>query len=300
MSAAPSPASAPVAPPGGDVGVLMVAGAAALWGTWSWFLRPTGLPGAVTGPVVFALMGVVLLPAAWRTPRPRWDRAALALLAANAALDAVNVLAFFEALGRTTVAVATMTHYLAPVLIAVAAPWIERERVPGAPGWALVATGGLVLVLEPWRAHGPIAVGAALGATSAVCYAGTVFVVRRLAPRIGAERSVAYHALLAAALLAPIGALRAPALHVTAIDAARLGAGALLLGAVAGALFVRGLARIGSARAAVLTFAEPVVAVAVGRLVWGEELGLSAVVGAAMIVAAGAGVSRARGAGAAG
>jgi drug/metabolite transporter (DMT)-like permease len=275
-------------------GVLMVLAAAAAWGTWGAFLRPTHLPGLVTGPLVFALMGGWLLPAALRSPPARWDRVAIALLAANAVLDAVNVLTFFEALQRTTIAVAVLTHYLAPVLIAVAAPWIDDERVPGAAGWAVVATAGLALVLEPWHASGPVAIGAALGAASAVCYAGNVFVVRRLAPRVGADRALAYHALLGAALLAP---LALPSLgQVGGADALRLAIGALVLGAIAGALFVRGLVRIGSSRAAVLTFAEPVVAVTVGWLGYGEHLGVTALAGAALILAAGVGVSRARGA----
>jgi drug/metabolite transporter (DMT)-like permease len=278
-----------------DRGVVLVAGAASLWGAWSIFLRPTGLPGAVTGPIVFALMGVFLLPAVWRSPRARWDRAALALFAANVGLDALNVLTFFEALQRTTVAIATLTHYLAPILIALAAPWIDREHVPRARAWALVATAGLVLVLSPWShdgERGSVAIGAALGAVSALAYAGNVFVVRRLVPRIGAERSVSYHALAGAALLAPLGF--AHFASVRAVDLGRLAIGSLVLGSIAGAMFVRGLARIGSSRTAILTFAEPVVAVTVGWSWWGEPLAPTALVGAGLIVAAGVGVSRGR------
>jgi len=273
-------------------GVLLVAGAASLWGTWSLFLRPSHLPGAVTGPLVFAMMGVLLLPAIARAAPARWDRRAIELLAMNAVFDAVNVVTFFEALARTTVAVATLTHYLAPILVALGAPAIDREHVPYARGWALVATAGLALVLEPWRAGGDVAIGATLGAISAVAYAGNVFVVRRLVPRIGAERCVSYHALIGAALIAPLGLAHAADVH--AIDLGRLAIGSLFLGSLAGAMFVRGLARIGSSRAAVLTFAEPIVAVVVGWLAWGESLHPIAALGGALIVAAGVGVSRAR------
>ena len=57
-------------------------------------------------------------------------------------------------------------------------------------------------------------------------------------------------------------------------------------------MFVVGLARVGSARAAVLTFAEPLVAVAVGALAWGEALHPLAAVGGAMILGAGIHVAR--------
>jgi drug/metabolite transporter (DMT)-like permease len=273
-------------------GLLLVAVAASSWGTWSLFLRPTHLAGPIAGPLVFALMGLLLLPHALRAPAPRWDRTALALLGASAALDALNVVTFFEALERTTVAVATLTHYLAPILIALTAPRIEGERVPGAITWALVASAGLLLVLEPWRAQGPILAGAVLGAISAVCYAGNVFVARRLVPRIGPDRAVSYHALLGAALLAPYALPHEAEVGSAAL--LRIAIGSLVLGSIAGTMFLRGLARVGSSRAAVLTFAEPMVAVAVGWIAWGEALGPTAAVGAALVVTAGVGVSRAQ------
>jgi drug/metabolite transporter (DMT)-like permease len=276
------------------VGLLLVAGAASMWGTWSLFLRPTHLDGTVAGPLVFALMGLMLLPSALRSPAAHWDRTAIGLLAASTVLDALNVVTFFAALERTTVAVATLTHYLTPILIALSAPRVEgeRERVPGAIAWAAVASAGLLLVLAPWQSHGPILVGAVLGSVSAVCYAGNVFVVRRLAPRIGADRAVSYHALAGAVLLAPLALPHEGEVGGAAF--ARIAIGSLFLGSIAGTMFVRGLARVGSSRAAVLTFAEPVVAVGCGWLVWGEELGPTAAVGAALIVAAGVGVSRAQ------
>ena len=49
----------------------MVALSAAAWGTWTLFLHPTGLPGLVTTPIVFAVMGLIaaLVRSALREPR---------------------------------------------------------------------------------------------------------------------------------------------------------------------------------------------------------------------------------------
>jgi DME family drug/metabolite transporter len=58
-------------------------------------------------------------------------------------------------------------------------------------------------------------------------------------------------------------------------------------------VFTVGLLRIGSARAAVLAFMEPIVAVAVGVLVWGEPLRPLAMVGGALVLGAGIQVARA-------
>jgi len=272
-------------------GVALVAIAAASWGTWSLFLRPSGLPASVTSPLLFAVMGVVTLPFALREPRARWDRELVLLVAANAACDAVNVVAFFAAIAKTTIAIAVLTHYAAPILVALAAPRIDGVVVRGARLAALVALAGLAIVMEPWHDVAPDAViGAALGSISAVAYAGNVFVVRRLATRIGAVRQMSYHSLVAAAVLAPIGA--SALATVSAGDAALVAAGSATIGAAAGVAFAAGLSRIGSARAAVLAFAEPLVAVGVGALVWHEPLHPLAAVGGALVIAAGIRVAR--------
>ncbi|MBS1121936.1 MAG: hypothetical protein H6Q90_4164 [Deltaproteobacteria bacterium] len=264
----------------------MVTLAAASWGTWSLFLRPTGLPATVTTPIVFAVMGLVALPFALRKPAPRWDRTTVALLLANAAFDALNVAAFFTAMEYTEVAIAVLTHYVAPILIAVAAPRIDGTSARGVAPATAVALAGLVVVLQPWNvpADGAL-IGAAFGLTSAFCYAGNVFVVGRLAVRIGSARQMSYHALIAAALLSPLAFGR---IHeVTSGDLALLVAGGATIGTASGIVFVIGLLRVGSARTAVLTFAEPLVAVLIGAFVWGEPLHPLSILGGAMVLGAG-------------
>jgi drug/metabolite transporter (DMT)-like permease len=272
-------------------GVALVATAATAWGTWSLVLRPSGLPASATSPLLFAVMGVVTLPVALRARRASWDRGLVLLILANAACDALNVVTFFAALARTTVAIAVLTHYAAPILVALAAPRVDGVIVRGSRAAAAVALVGLAIVLEPWHApaDGAIA-GAALGLASAAGYAGNVFVVRRLAVRIGPARQMAYHSLVAAVVLAPFGA--SALATVSAGDAGLVAAGSATLGAVAGVMFAAGLAQIGSARAAVLAYAEPLVAVAVGALVWHEPLHPIAAVGGALVIAAGVHVAR--------
>ncbi len=272
-------------------GVLMVTLAAASWGTWSLFLRPSGLPPTVTSPILFIVMGLCALPFALRGPRIAWDRKTVLLVLANTAFDVLNILTFFAAMEYTTVAVAVLSHYIAPILIALAAPRIDGVSSEGVIPATGVALAGLVIVLEPWGA--PVdgaAIGAAFGAASAVCYAGNMFVVRRLAIKIGPTKAMSYHSLIGAVVVAP---LAIPHLSdVTASDLALVSAGAASIGCVSGVIFAYGLARIGSARAAVLTFAEPLVAVAVGVLVWDETLRPLAGVGGTMVIGAGIYVAR--------
>lgn len=271
---------------------LMVALAASSWGCWSLFLRPTGLSAWETTPLLFLVSGLVLAPFV-KLDRivPRFDRTTFALIAANTIFDAVNVLTFFAAMTVTTVGVAVLTHYMAPLFVALAAPWVEGEHVRGSRLAALVATLGLALVLHPWQepAKG-LLWGATLGLVSAVAYAGNVFVVRRLAERIGPMRVVSWHSLMAGLLLLPLAhfdALRAAPLSKVAL----LTAGIVVLSAGGGCLFLSGLRVIGSTRGSMLTFMEPIVAVIIGWLAWGEPLGVEVLLGGGCVLAAGVWVS---------
>ncbi|KAB2910329.1 MAG: DMT family transporter, partial [Kofleriaceae bacterium] len=184
------------------LGTIAVVAAASSWGLWSLFVRPAALPAMTFALVVFLVMGVVTLPAVRLEGPATWSRRAYVLLVLNGLWDATNVLTFFAAMQETTVAVAVLTHYLAPVLVAVLAPLVDREHVRGAIPGAIIACAGLALVLEPW--HGRVDVlGAALGTASAFAYAGNVFTVRRLAPLIGASRVISYHSFIAALMVAP-------------------------------------------------------------------------------------------------
>jgi drug/metabolite transporter, DME family len=273
------------------IGTVLVTVAAASWGTWSLFLRPTALPATVTAAPVFLFIGLFALPTALRAGSVRWDRRARWLLLGHAVNDAINVLTFFAAMDHTSVAIAVLTHYVAPVLVALAAPWIDRERNPAAVGAAILALLGLALVLEPWNGASRVGLGAGLGLISAFCYAGNVFIIRRLAASIGIARTISYHSLLAAALLAPlllVSPLPAVSWHAVGLIAAA----SLTIGAGAGVLYIAGLSRIGSARAGVLTFAEPLVAVLVGIIVWGEPTSATMMVGGALVIAAGVWVVR--------
>lgn len=273
-------------------GLLLVASAAAMWGTWGLILREVGLPAQVTSPLVMLLVGVLTIPFVVRAPAATWDRTTYALLATNGVLDAINMATFFAAIERTSLAIAVLTHYAAPILVALAAPRIDRVSIEHAPIAAAVATAGLALLLEPWHgAADGVVIGATLGSISAVAYAGNVFVVGRLSRRIGPARAISYHALIAGAVLLPFGASQLDV--VTLEQLGILAAASFVLGTIAGIMYVSGLAVVGSARAGVLAYLEPLVAVICGWVFLGEALGPAGFAGCALVLAGGVWVARA-------
>lgn len=265
------------------------------WGCWSLFLRPSGLAPTETTLVVFAVMGGSLLPLLRRDPvRPAWGGGSLPLLAAMTLLDLLNVATFFGAMHVSSIGIAVLTHYLAPVLVALIGPVFGEERIPRATLWAVIATLGLALVLEPWAEPGAgVVLGALLGTASAVGYAGNVLVLRRLAPRIGPVRAIGFHGLLAALLLLPFADWSA-VFGAEPLRLAWLLAGAVLLAGFGSVVFTRGLTAVGATRATMLAYLEPLVAVVVGSLVWGETHSPLALLGGALILIAGLSASTSR------
>lgn len=281
-------------------GYAMVAVAASSWGTWPLILRIAErygpVPTALQSAIVMGAMTLVSTPAALRTRLPRAPLRDWVLLGLTGLFDALNVLTFFAAYRTTTVAVAVLTHYLAPVLVAGLAPWLLGEQARARTYGAIaLSLGGLVLLLGPWRAQGPLAggVGALLGATSALFYALNVLVSKHLAQRFGGAQIMSFHMVVALPVLVlatPSGAIGA----LTAPSALVLLAAGVGPGAAAGLLFLTGLRRIPASHASTLTLLEPLVAVLLGATVFAESVGVAALVGAAGILAGAALVVSAR------
>jgi drug/metabolite transporter (DMT)-like permease len=252
---------------------------------------------------VFAAMLVTMLPMALWSGRRRRTRGPLAArspsswawLFALGVSDALNALCFFGAMQRTSVALAVLTHYLTPLLVALLSPWVLREPAKRSTWGALaLALAGLVLLLRPWAALGDDdVVGAALGAASAVFYAANVFVGKRLSGIFAPAEVAAWpKASSLAVLVAAAWATDTP-LPSSSVIAVLL-AGGVVFGALPTVLFYAGLARIAASQASVLTLMEPLVAVVVGVVVWGEALHPLGVVGAVGVLGAAFVIARAR------
>jgi drug/metabolite transporter (DMT)-like permease len=199
----------------------------------------------------------------------------------------MNILLFFAAYQRTSVAVAVLTHYLTPIFVALAAPMVLREKPRARTfGAVFVAFAGLVLLLAPWRVGlgGNDVIGAALGAGSAVFYTSNVLVNKRLVRAFSGSEMMFFHGLVATPLLFAL--VPAHEYAVVSTDALRVVMiGALGPGALGGLLFVWGLRRIHASHASVLTLLEPFVAVLLAASIMGEALGLVSIAGGGLILA---------------
>lgn len=285
---------------------LLVAGAACLWGMWSLCFRAVEqiapVSAAIESLAVFIFMLALLAPFAWRQRGRGRTRRAWTLIIAMGVVDGCNALCFFSALQHTTVALAVLTHYIAPILVALAAPLVVGERYRARTFAALaLAIAGLVLLLQPWSmASSAGLLGPALGALSAVFFAATVLIAKVL----GNER-VRFSTMElgfipkapSIAVLALTVFLQGDASAVVALTPAQLAllfGGAVAFGAVPLILFYVGLQRTPVSQASVLTLCEPLVAVIVGAVAFHEVPGPLALLGALLVVAGAAMIATAR------
>ncbi len=270
-----------------------VALAACSWGTWALFLRkaealaPMG--AALESTVVMATMtlvsGLTMLRDRTMQPATWTARGWVAWLGVS---DAMNVLLYFAAV-RLVITVAVLVHYLTPVLVAVAAPFVLREKLTRRTALAVITSmGGLVIMLTPASGPSDRAAAwwaAAFAAGSAVFYASNVIVNKLIASAFSPSEAMFWHGVVATPLLASM----VPRAAWATLDARAVGFLALVAigpGALAGLAYVWGLRRMPAAHASTLTLVEPLVAVSLGAAVFGEPFGPRTLVGGALILGA--------------
>jgi drug/metabolite transporter (DMT)-like permease len=281
-------------------GYALVAFAASMWGTWSLFLRRVTIDPRWITPIVFAAMtfggAPLLAPAAARghAAPTRVDRLRMLVLGVS---DGANAWLFFNAMSRSTNAIAVLSHYLAPTLVSIIAPrWLGTRPQRGAIVRALVATSGLLLVLQPWQLSGlepRHMIGAAFGAASAVFYAINVCVSKQLATTYTPEETLVYHSAISLLVVlpsAPFAAAVAPSLVAVGI----VTLAGLLVGVTAGIAFVAGVRTVPAEHASLITFLEPITAVIIGVAVFRERMNLVSLLGGALVIGIGVAEVRAK------
>ena len=196
---------------------------------------------------------------------------------------------YFAALDRIDASVLGLLVYTYPVMVAVAAALIGRERLDARRAAALVlASAGLVLVLAGSGGGTLDPLGAALGLGAALVYCVYILVSDSVSMRVRPQVLAAIVCTGAAVTLtagsAALGQLRPGELTLAGWGWLACLAVVSTVGAIS--LFFAGLKRVGPTMAAILSTAEPVVTVVLVFLLFGESLGPIQVIGGLLVLAA--------------
>jgi inner membrane transporter RhtA len=243
-------------------------------------------PGG-TAFVRLASAAIVLL-VLWR-PRVRGRTSGELLLVGVFGLVLAGLnLSFYEALERIPLGIAVAIEFVGPLAVAVAG---SRRRVDVL--WVLSAVAG-ILALTGGGGHGVSALGVAY-ALAAGCMWGTYILLNaRLGQAFEGSTGVALVLCVAAVVVLPVGIATGGG-HLLDPESLALGAGVgMLSSAIPYSLEVEALRRIATSVFGVLMSLEPAVAALAGFLVLGQQLGVRALVGIALVVIASVGASRRR------
>lgn len=196
---------------------------------------------------------------------------------------------YFETIKVSSVVVAVLTVYTAPIFIALAAPMFLHERrsrvglvalVPAAAGLGLIALAGGKTIHAT-----PVAVVLGLGAGAS--YAALVICMKRL--RLDTHpATIHFWATLVAALsLAPFLVLAPRVIpRGPAATAGVLCVGIVFTG-ISGLVYITLLGKVTAQAAGILAFLEPVSASFLAWALLGERLSIPIVLGGALVLGAG-------------
>jgi len=275
----------------GLLGLLAVAGAAALWAVAAAAARTLFDDGVTPFELVQArayisTLGLAVLPAAWRRPEVTNRRVVVALGLAIALVNAF----YYLAIERLAVAVALVLQYTGPALVVAWVALSRRKRPPKEILAALVATFlGVILVSELLAGNiGSLDVlGIACGLGSAVMFATYTLVSERAGEFYGVIGSL-FRGFCAASVLWLL--IQIPQGWPHALTASENLARVLFVG-VAGTLapfllYLWGVKKIRAQRAVIAATMEPVIAGVVAWVWLDQVLTPMQLVGGTIIVVA--------------
>ncbi len=281
-------------------GFARIALAATIWGSIGVFVRMVDAHPAVIvfWRVAFASITIAVIAVWHKRLRALVDlplrlRVALALMGA---LLALNWVLFMGAIQLVDVAVAVLLAYCGPVFVAALTPFVMREPfdrrvlVPLA-----LALGGTAVIVSPAEisfSTGTAALGATMAFASAITYALLILNAKRLLKGIPATVYMLGEYTAAGILLLPaVFLLDGPSAPVEWGALLALG---VLNTALTGLLFLSGLRMVRADHAAILTYAEPVSALAFAAALLGESLTVATIVGGTAVLVGGLMVTRLR------
>lgn len=262
-----------------------------LYGTIGMFLRYVRLPSEIVAffrGAIGSVFILVYLKARHMHVHRAAIRGKLPLLVLSGVFLGLNWIFLFAAYMQTTVAIASLCNYMAPVIVILIAPAILREPLDRRKLPCVAAAfAGIVLVSGVWGGAIGNVSGVFMGLAGALCFVGVVICNRKLREIPALDKSVVQLAVSALTIL--------PYVLIKNRGADLVWDGRsvliiLLLGVVhtgaAYCLYFSGMGNLPIQTVAVLGYIEPVVSVLCSAVFLHEAMGISGWMGAVLILGA--------------
>lgn len=197
-----------------------------------------------------------------------------------------NWILLFEAYKYTTVSIATLSYYFAPVIVMVVCPILFKERITIKQiMYFIMATIGLIMVINVKSIDKSNNIGIAFGLGAAVLYAAVIILNKFIKNVTGIDRTLIQ-------FIAAIIVLLPYILGTTGINIGSLKPNSiislLILGIIhtgfAYCLYFSSLKDLEGQEAAILSYIDPLVAIIISVTILGEEITLLQIIGGLIIL----------------
>ncbi|MFV1976650.1 MAG: DMT family transporter [Candidatus Scalindua sp.] len=278
------------------MGYLKIISAILIWSSLGIFVRKIALPNAdiifysavIAGLVQFFM--VSLTGRLKKTIRDKNSANSIFLLILLPVCFLGNTLLFYFAFTHTTIANAVLTHYTAPIFVALMAPVFLKEKILKTAWFAIILSSlGLWLILgapasgegifpEDSESRGIIA-----GVISGFAYALLILIIRGIASQFSALFIIFIQNSLVALLLLPF----VLNINLTLESLPYILILGIVHSTVAPLLYVQGFRSVKANEAAILGYLEPIGAILLAWIFLNEIPEIKAILGGALILYSG-------------
>lgn len=271
--------------------LLKQIGAMAIFGTIGLVRRHiplgSGLIAMVRG-VVGALFLLIVSVAFRRKIDIKGIRQNLSMLVMSGILLGANWVCLFEAYNHTSISVATMCYYMAPVIVLAVSAFALKERMtPLQYGLAFVSLVGMVLVSGVLTDGGADAKGVLFGLLAAVLYSGIILANKRICNVDPVDKTLVQLAVSAIAILPYVMfAEGVPSVSISLEIVCLLMLAGVVHTGVAYLMYFGSMSNLKSNTIAILSYIDPVAAVLVSTIILREHLTWMTGIGIVLVIGA--------------
>ena len=269
----------------------MFAAAMAIFGTLGPFVRniavSSGELALYRAILAAVLIGGYLLVTKQKIPVASLKKELVLLLISGIAMG-INWILLFEAYRYTTVSVATLSYYFAPVIVTAVCPVLFGEKLTGKQVVCfLMSTLGLVLITGLGDLSGSRNLLGICFGLGAACFYATVMLLNKFIKKVEGIHRTFLQFLAAILVLVPYVAVSG---GVSLGNLNLTGWGSLLIvglvhTGITYCMYFSALKELPGQKAAILSYIDPLVAVVVSVAVLGEQMTLTQALGGGLILA---------------
>ena len=265
--------------------------AVVLYGTIGVFLRHVSLPSEIVA-LWRGVIGALYIIVYQRFRHQRMDRNAirsnLPWLIVSGICLGLNWVLLFAAYMNTTVAVASLCNYMAPIIVILIAPAVlheplDRRKLPCVAAALL----GILLISGVWTGSIGSFSGVVMGLAAAICFVVIVICNRKIHDIPALDKS-AFQLAVSALTVLPYALLhnRGVELELTATSLLIIVVLGVVHTGIAYCFYFSGMGSLPVQTVAILGYLEPAVSVLCSAVLLHEALGIAGWIGALLIIGA--------------